>query len=106
MIEDILKNLVAVIDANIDWMIVLLVILSGYFQKYYLKDMKGTEAIKTLLLSFAVTTIYLLLNGSITDSKALARFFFSYFAATSMYETVIKPIDKAIKKRIKTHEDS
>ena len=45
MIEDILKNLVAVIDANIDWMIVLLVLLSGYFQKYYLKDMKGTEAI-------------------------------------------------------------
>jgi hypothetical protein len=39
-------------NANIDWVIVILVIASGYFQSAYLKDLNFADALKTLFVSF------------------------------------------------------
>lgn len=101
MIQEIINNLWAVINANIDWLIVALVIASGYFQKRYMKCVSmGGEAVKTLLVSFVITTIYVLLDGSITSNKMLAKFIFSYFMATSLYDVLIKPITKVLQDKL------
>jgi hypothetical protein len=77
-------------NANIDWVIVILVIASGYFQSAYLKDLNFNDALKTLLVSFIVSGIYLAVGGNITDKASLAKYFFSFFLATSLYEVLLK----------------
>jgi hypothetical protein len=83
-------------NANIDWVIVILVIASGYFQNAYLKDFDFADALKTLLVSFVVSGIYLLLVGDLNDKASLARYFFSYFIATSLYEILLKSWTKKL----------
>lgn len=101
MIQEIFNYLWTAIATNINWMIVVLVIVSGYFQRYYLKNIKVMgDAVKTLLVSFIVTTIYLSLIGDIYDRQALARFFFSYFISTSLYEIILKPLTEIVVSRI------
>ena len=76
--------------ANIDWVIVILVIASGYFQSAYLKDLNINDALKTLLVSFIASGIYLLLSGDLVNKASLAKYFFSFFLATSLYEILLK----------------
>jgi hypothetical protein len=83
-------------NANIDWVIVILVIASGYFQSAYLKDLNFNDALKTLFVSFVVSGIYLLLVGDLNDKASLARYFFSYFIATSLYEILLKSWTKKL----------
>jgi hypothetical protein len=88
--EQTLPYLWEAFNSNIDWVIVLLVIASGYFQAAYMKDLNFADALKTLLVSFVVSGIYLLLVGDLTDKGSLAKYFFSYFIATSLYEILLK----------------
>ena len=79
---------------NIDLIIVLLVIASGYFQSRYLTDWKLNASLKTLLIATIFTFIYLSLNCNF-DSLELAKpcllmAFISYAVATSFYEIIIK----------------
>ena len=92
---------------NIDLWILLIVILSGFFQKTYFqgfnlsKSGRYDEALKTLILSFFVGLIYLYLVY-VQDRAAdipWAKYFVSYFAATSIYELVINPIRQALIKK-------
>jgi hypothetical protein len=88
--EQTLPYLWNVFNNNVDWAIVLLVIASGYFQSTYLKDYKINPALKTLMVSFIVSIIYLLLAGDITNKAALVKYFFSFFLATSLYDILLK----------------
>jgi hypothetical protein len=88
--EQTLPYLWEAFNANIDWVIVLLVIASGYFQSAYLKNVNIADALKTLLVSFVVSGIYLLLAGDIANKASLAKYFFSFFLATSLYEILLK----------------
>jgi len=94
--EQTLPYLWEAFNANIDWVIVILVIASGYFQNAYLKDLNFADALKTLLVSFVVSGIYLLLVGDLNDKASLARYFFSYFIATSLYEILLKSWTKKL----------
>lgn len=95
------------IEQNIDWIIVLFVIASGYFQTFYTKRITQISgAIKTLILSFVVVTIYLFLEGSLFNKQMLSHYFFSYFMATSMYEIILYPITAFIQKKIKPTTDN
>lgn len=83
---------------NVDIIIVLIVLLSGFFQSSYLngfslsKNPKTDSAWKTLLLSFLVSVIWIFLsNKGNKDPLPLAKYFFSYFLATSLYELLINP---------------
>jgi hypothetical protein len=77
-------------NANIDWIIVILVIASGYFQNAYLKDLVFNDALKTLLVSFVASGIYLAFAGNLTDKASIAKYFFSYFLATALYDVLLK----------------
>lgn len=88
--EQTLPYLWEAFGANIDWVIVLLVIASGYFQSAYLKDLNINDALKTLMVSFIAAGFYLVLAGNLTDKASLAKYFFSYFIATSLYEILLK----------------
>jgi hypothetical protein len=88
--EQTLPYLWEAFNANIDWVIVILVIASGYFQSAYMKDLNFADALKTLLVSFIASGIYLLLAGDLNDKASLAKYFFSYFIATSLYEILLK----------------
>jgi len=94
--EQTLPYLWDVFNANIDWVIVILVIASGYFQSTYLKDYKINDALKTLMVSFAASIAYLLLAGDITSKAALAKYFFSFFLATSLYDILLKDWSKKL----------
>lgn len=86
----------------IDPVIIVLVILSGFFQKRYFKGFTWAKeksydnALKTLALSFVVSIIYILLFRSPENAKPWANYFISYFFATSMYELLLQPFLKAI----------
>ena len=89
---------------HIDPIIVLIVIAAGFFVKrflrtiHWIKDERTDEAVKTLLVSFSVSMIYLLLVK--TPREMWAQYFLSYFMATSMYEIIIRPAVKFIQKKI------
>ena len=76
----------------IDYVIILLVLLAGQFQKRYLFHMNMSGAMKTLLVSFVFTFVYaILLTLSEGFTKQLPlRWFFSYVVATSLYELILK----------------
>lgn len=88
---------------RIDAVILVLVILSGFFQKKYLaglvlsKQQNTDGALKTLALSFIVCLAWILLKR---DGKATAwaDYFITYFFATSLYELILSPFKKWIQK--------
>lgn len=85
---------------GVDWITVLIVIFGGLIAKYRLAAWKWNNALKTLLISTAAITIYVLvLNWSGTFVKEDApKFFFGYITATALYPLIVKPIEKWIKK--------
>ena len=89
---------------GIDPVIVLLVLASGFFQKRYLSSVKVNEALKTLLVSFLVVSIYWALLGFST--ALLKGFFLSYFFATSFYELIFQPIIKWIQSKLPKDENA
>ena len=99
---------------NIDIYIVLIVLLSGFFQSSYLKGFKlsgdrGYDgALKTLLLSFiiGVTYVYLVYTSDKSAVVPYGKYFVSYFATTSIYELVIDPFRKAIVKKFGSSENA
>lgn len=91
-------------NLHIDGVIVLIVIAAGYFQNIYLKDLnlskdeKTNSALKTLLVSGIVVAIMLIFKKA--QSPDIWDAFLSYFLATSFYELLLRPITKAIQKRL------
>ena len=91
---------------NIDFIIVLLVFLSGYFQEQYLcgwilsKIPRYDAAIKTLLVSFVVSSVYIyfMYRNDRTVAVPYVKYFISYFVATSLYDLAVKPVRDLIKK--------
>lgn len=88
---------------SIDVTIIVLVLLSGFFQSRYLcklvisKDEKFDGAIKTLFVSAIVSTVYILLAYE-PENREWAKYFFSYFTATSIYEVLVRPFLKMLEK--------
>lgn len=86
-----------------DLWIVLIVLCSGFFQGMYLKvitlakDVKYDSALKTLLVSALVSTMYIFLLKDPEKANNWAKYFVSYFAATSLFELLIGPFVKYIK---------
>lgn len=99
---------------NLDVIIIILVFLSGFFQEKYLcefkwaKDTRIDASLKTLIVSLIVSSIYIFLMHKelkrvAEDGKAFipwAKYFISYFAATSLYDLGIRPIRKWITKKL------
>lgn len=89
---------------QIDFYIVCLVLASGFFQNRYLtgivisKTNSLDSALKTLLVSFCVSAIYIMLIKNPEKSSNWAKYFLSYFFATSMYELLVDPFVNWIKK--------
>lgn len=88
--------------ARIDAVILVLVLLSGFFQKKYLSGIvlsktKTTDgALKTLLVSFVVSLIWIVLKRD-GNAHAYSDYFITYFFGTSLYELIVKPFEKFIK---------
>lgn len=85
--------------ARIDAVILVLVLLSGFFQKKYLSGLKLSRfkntdgALKTLLVSFVACLAWVLLKRE-GAATAWADYFITYFFATSVYELLISPFAK------------
>lgn len=90
--------------SKIDFVIVALVLCSGFFQARYLSGIKVVKtdsldsALKTLGVSFAVSAIYILTLKDPNKPDNWAKYFLSYFFATSMYELLVSPFVVWIKK--------
>lgn len=79
---------------RIDITVVVIVLCAGFFQSRYIKfriskDDSYDGAIKTLLLSFLASMIYIMLMRNPANPTNWAKYFISYFAATSLYELLI-----------------
>lgn len=99
---------------NLDVVIVAIVLLSGFFQERYLpqwniaKDPRLCAALKTLLVSFVAGSIYIFLVYKQEKAEAdgakvflpWVKYFVSYFFSTSLYDLVIRPLRKWIKKKV------
>lgn len=86
---------------NIDVLIVLIVLGAGFFQKKYLsipwsKDPSHDASLKTLVISFVASTIYIILFHlqNATLPIEWVKYFISYFFATSFYELLLRPFIK------------
>ena len=82
----------------IDYVIIVLVLLAGEFQKRYMVDWKANPAMKTLVTSLLFTMIYaiLVIVSSGYERQLPLRWFFSYVVATSLYELLLKKWFKKI----------
>lgn len=99
---------------NLDIIIIGIVFLSGFFQEKYLcdaklvKDARLDASIKTLAVSFIASSIYIVLmykeaKHNSTDGTVFlpwAKYFISYFTATSLYDLGIRPLRKWITKKL------
>lgn len=99
---------------NLDIIIVALVFLSGFFQEKYLqlwvwaKNARLDASFKTLAVSFLVSSVYILIMakelkranvGGATLLIPWGKYFFSYFATTSLYDMAISPLRRWISKK-------
>lgn len=88
--------------ARIDAVVLVLVLLSGFFQKKYLTDFvlskskKTDGALKTLIVSFVVSLVWIVLKRD-GNAVAYSDYFVTYFFATSLYELIVKPFERWIK---------
>lgn len=88
---------------KLDIAIVGIVLCSGFFQKMYLKgfylskDTSYDSALKTLLVSAVVSSIYIVVLKDPESVNNWAKYLISYFGATSLYELLIDPFTKWIK---------
>lgn len=97
---------------NLDLIIVAIVLLSGLFQERFLghwnivKDARLCAAIKTLIVSLVASSIYIFFSYDQVKSGAdgeevlipWGKYFISFFAATSLYDFVVRPFRKWIAK--------
>ncbi|MBO9658328.1 MAG: hypothetical protein J7527_05840 [Chitinophagaceae bacterium] len=100
---------------NLDLYIILIVFLSGFFQEKYLckiilsADSKFDATIKTLIVSFVVSSIYIWIVYYELDDKSVklpyAKYFLSYFTATSIYELAIRPFTRWWKKKFNSKNE-
>lgn len=87
-----------------DVWVVGIVLCSGFFQSKYLKgfswskDSSYDSALKTLALSAVASALYIVLVKDPESGNNWAKYFVSYFAATSLYELLVGPFLKYIKK--------
>lgn len=94
-----------VIINSLDFIIVGIVLVSGFFQKMYLKgfrfskDASYDSALKTLLVSAIFSTVYILLVKNPDRADNWAKYFLSYVFATSLYELLVSPFIKWIKSK-------
>lgn len=114
--EKIISNLISAITANIDPIALILVILGGLFAKNYLKNPPVTPGklravwmnIPTAWKTLIMGSIFMLgwvavqwASGNLTR-KELPKLFFTYCAATSLYELILTyAFDWLAKKGIK-----
>jgi len=89
---------------KIDITIVVIVLLSGFFQARYIKfkvakDPSYNSAIMTLLLSAVVSIFYIWLIKNPNNATNWAKYFMSYFAATSLYELLISKLVDFVNKK-------
>jgi hypothetical protein len=88
---------------KIDVYIVVIVLCAGFFQSRYFKgfqiskDPSYDSALKTLGLSAIASTVYILLARDPNSATNWAKYFISYFAATSLYELLISHLVDWIK---------
>ena len=84
------------LSTSVDFIVVGLVFLSGFFQSQYLdgwrisKNDKRNGALKTLIVSLVACGVYIVLSKDETEGANWAKYFLSYFAATSLYELGLK----------------
>jgi len=89
----------------VDFIIIGIVLVSGFFQKMYLKgfylskDSSYDSALKTLVVSAVFSSIYILLIKNPENVTNWAKYFLSYVFATSLYELLINPFTNWIKKK-------
>lgn len=97
---------------NIDLVIFLLVMLSGFFQERFLpywnlvKDKRLCAALKTLIVSLGASTIYIVitykqLKGEAEGGEVLipwGKYFITYFMSTSIYDLLVRPFRKWLSK--------
>ena len=89
---------------KLDFWVIGIVLCSGFFQTRYLKAFRWSKdpsydsALKTLALSAVVSSIYILLAKDTEKANNWAKYFVSYFAATSLYELLVNPFIKLIQK--------
>ncbi len=98
---------------NIDLIIFLIVMVSGFFQERFLpywnlvKDPRLCAALKTLIVSFIAASIYIFIvykqaHGEVKDGSEVlipwGKYFITYFMSTSIYDLLVRPFRKWITK--------
>jgi|JI10StandDraft_1071094.scaffolds.fasta_scaffold518208_2 hypothetical protein len=89
---------------KLDFWVMGIVLCSGFFQRKYLKafyfskDATYDSALKTLLVSAVASCVYIFLLKDPDSANNWAKYFVSYFGATSLYELLVQPFIKWVKK--------
>lgn len=85
---------------SVDFIIVCLVLMAGFFQRLYLKGFKLSihpaydSALKTLIVSAVFSMIYIILVKDPEKASNYAKYFLSYAFGTSLYELLVQPFTK------------
>jgi hypothetical protein len=104
MIEQITAHVLNGIDvffSLIDWIVVAIVLASGFFAKRFLDEWKWPVAVKTFIVSITVILLYIaaLKYAGDLNPKKVPGYFATFFFTTSLYEIVIMRIVDLINKK-------
>lgn len=98
---ELITNIWGNISQHIDPMVVLLVLMGGFFAKRYMAELNINNAVKTLLVGTVFTAVYLLIlhmSGGLQKAD-YTKYFVSYCVATSLYEILIKKLMDLLKQK-------
>lgn len=89
---------------KLDFWVIGIVLCSGFFQQKYMegfylsKNNRLDGALKTLLVSTLASCAYIFLLKDPDSANNWAKYFVSYFAATSLYELLVTPFVRWLKR--------
>lgn len=98
---ELITNIWGNISQHIDPMVVLLVLMGGFFSKRYMSEININNALKTLIVGTMFTGIYLIvlsISGNLQKAD-YTKYFVSYCTATSLYEILIKKLMDLLKQK-------
>lgn len=98
---ELITNIWGNISQHIDPIVVLLVLMGGFFSKRYMSEININNALKTLIIGTIFTGVYLVvlsISGNLQKAD-YTKYFVSYCTATSLYEMLIKKLMDLLKQK-------
>jgi hypothetical protein len=94
-----MENLINFFETNLDYYLLIMIILSGIFITKYTAKIKIENTYKVLISSILISSVFYFIEDC--NKSCLNKYLFTYFFATSFYELIVRVVLNKVKEFIK-----